>query len=146
MSEQTAKKELVPYEHHAKYYETDQMGCVHHSNYLRWMEEARLDLMEQIDLSYKRMEEMQIISPVLSASLEYKSMVRFDDTVVIETKITRYNGVKLDVEYTMKDKISGEVRTLAKSSHCFLTKEGKPLSLKRTYPEIDKILSEYLSV
>lgn len=146
MSEQTAKKELAPYEHHAKYYETDQMGCVHHSNYLRWMEEARLDLMEQIDLSYKRMEEMQIISPVLSASLEYKSMVRFDDTVVIETKITRYNGVKLDVEYTMKDKISGEVRTLAKSSHCFLTKEGKPLSLKRTYPEIDKILSEYLSV
>lgn len=146
MSEQTAKKKLVPYEHHAKYYETDQMGCVHHSNYLRWMEEARLDLMEQIDLSYKRMEEMQIISPVLSASLEYKSMVRFDDTVVIETKITRYNGVKLDVEYTMKDKISGEVRTLAKSSHCFLTKEGKPLSLKRTYPEIDKILSEYLSV
>lgn len=146
MSEQTAKKELVPYEHHAKYYETDQMGCVHHSNYLRWMEEARLDLMEQIDLSYRRMEEMEIISPVLSASLEYKSMVRFDDTVVIETKITRYNGVKLDVEYTMKDKISGEVRTLAKSSHCFLTKEGKPLSLKRTYPEIDKILSEYLSV
>ena len=36
---------LKDYEHNAKYYETDQMGCVHHSNYIRWMEEARVDLM-----------------------------------------------------------------------------------------------------
>ena len=36
------------YEHHAQYYETDQMGCVHHSNYIRWMEEARVNLMEQM--------------------------------------------------------------------------------------------------
>ena len=30
---------LRPYEHHAKYYETDQMGIIHHSNYVKWMEE-----------------------------------------------------------------------------------------------------------
>ena len=35
---------IRPYEHHAKYYETDQMGIVHHSNYIRWFEEARCDL------------------------------------------------------------------------------------------------------
>ena len=39
---------LKDYEHNAKYYETDQMGCVHHSNYIRWMEEARVDLMDQM--------------------------------------------------------------------------------------------------
>ena len=80
---------IRPYEHHAKYYETDQMGIIHHSNYIKWMEEARMDLMEQIGLSYKQMEEMEIISPVLSVSCEYHSMVHFDDTVVIETKITK---------------------------------------------------------
>ena len=37
---------IRPYEHHAKYYETDQMGIIHHSNYIKWMEEARMDLME----------------------------------------------------------------------------------------------------
>ena len=42
---------IHPYEHNAKYYETDQMGIIHHSNYIRWMEEARLDLMEQVGLS-----------------------------------------------------------------------------------------------
>lgn len=53
---------IRPYEHHAKYYETDQMGIIHHSNYIKWMEEARMDLMEQIGLSYKEMEAMEIIS------------------------------------------------------------------------------------
>lgn len=66
---------IRPYEHHAKYYETDQMGIIHHSNYVKWMEEARLDLMDQIGLNYRQMEDMEIISPVLSISVEYHSMV-----------------------------------------------------------------------
>ena len=66
---------IRPYEHHAKYYETDQMGIIHHSNYIKWMEEARMDLMEQIGLSYKEMEAMEIISPVLSVSCEYHSIL-----------------------------------------------------------------------
>ena len=126
-----------PYEHHAKYYETDQMGIIHHSNYVKWMEEARMDLMEQIGLSYKQMEAMEIISPVLSISVEYHSMVHFDDTVVIQTKLVKYNGVKMELEYVMKDKETGELRTTAKSSHCFLNRSGKPISLKRAYPELD---------
>ena len=85
---------IRPYEHHAKYYETDQMGIIHHSNYVKWMEEARLDLMDQIGLNYKQMEQMEIISPVLSIEVNYHSMVRFDDTVVIQTKLIKYNGIK----------------------------------------------------
>ena len=134
---------IRPYEHHAKYYETDQMGIIHHSNYIKWMEEARMDLMEQIGLSYKQMEEMEIISPVLSVSCEYHSMVHFDDTVVIETKITKYNGIKMDVEYQMTDKETGELRTTAKSSHCFLNRSVRPISLKRSYPEIDTKFFEF---
>ncbi len=128
---------IKPYEHHAKYYETDQMGIIHHSNYIKWMEEARMDVLEQIGLSYKQLEEMEIISPVLSVQITYHSMVHFDDVVIIESKIKYYNGIKLEMEYTMKDKETGELRTTATSSHCFLTRAGKPISLKRSYPEID---------
>lgn len=134
---------LHPYEHHTKYYETDQMGIIHHSNYVKWMEEARMNLLEQIGLSYKEMEAMEIISPVLTISVEYRSMVHFDDTVVIETKITEYNGIKLGLEYVMYDKKTGEVRATAQSSHCFLTRSGKPISLKRTYPELDTKFFEF---
>ena len=134
---------IRPYEHHAKYYETDQIGIIHHSNYIRWMEEARMDLMEQIGLSYKGMEGMEIISPVLSVSCEYKSMVHFDDTVVIEAKIAEYNGIKMKMEYRMTDKKTGELRTLAVSEHCFLNRSGKPISLKRSYPELDTKFFEF---
>ena len=128
---------VKPYEHNVKYYETDQMGIVHHSNYIRWMEEARMDLMDQMGFSYKQMEEMEIISPVLSIAVEYHSMVHFDDTVVIQTKLVKYNGIKMEVEYVMTDKETGELRTTARSSHCFLNRSGKPISLKRSYPELD---------
>lgn len=134
---QPDRLKIRPYEHHAKYYETDQMGIIHHSNYVRWMEEARMDLMAQIGLNYKEMEKMEIISPVISIEVTYQSMVRFDDTVVIVPKLVKYNGIKMEVEYTMYDKETGEIRTTAKSSHCFLNAAGKPISLKRSYPELD---------
>ena len=138
-----AELKMRRYEHHAKYYETDQMGIIHHSNYVKWMEEARLDLMDQIGLNYKQMEEMEIISPVLSISVDYHSMVRFDDTVIIQTKLVKYNGIKMEVEYVMTDKATGELRTTARSSHCFLNRSGKPISLKRSYPEIDTKFFEF---
>lgn len=128
---------IVPYEHHAKYYETDQMGIIHHSNYVRWMEEARMDLMDQIGLNYKQMEQIEIISPVLSIEVNYHSMVHFDDVVVIHTKLVKYNGIRMEVEYVMTDRETGELRATGKSSHCLLNRSGKPISLKRSYPELD---------
>ena len=90
------------------------------------------------------MEEMEIISPVLSVSCEYHSMVHFDDTVVIETKITKYNGIKMEVEYRMTDKATGRASHYRQqSSHCFLNRSGRPISLKRSYPEIDTKFFEY---
>ena len=41
------KKEIIPYTRKVAYYETDQMGIVHHSNYIRWFEEARIDFLSQ---------------------------------------------------------------------------------------------------
>ncbi|MCI8327344.1 MAG: acyl-CoA thioesterase [Lachnospiraceae bacterium] len=134
--EQLKQKKIKPYEHKAKYYETDQMGIIHHSNYIRWMEEARMDLMDQMGYSYKQLEEAEVVSPVLSVECQYKSMVRFHDTVVIETKLSHYDGIRMTLHYRMTDKETGELRTLAKSEHCFL-RAGKPISLKRSYPELD---------
>ena len=65
---------MIPdYEHYTQYYETDQMGCVHHSNYIRWMEEARVFLMEQMGCSYRAMEEAGILSPVLEVSCKVRA-------------------------------------------------------------------------
>lgn len=128
---------MQAYEHQAQYYETDQMGIIHHSNYIRWFESARIWYMNQIGVDYRDMEESGIISPVLSVQCTYKSMVHFGDVVQIIPKVEKYNGVKLELSYQVLDKQSGELRTTGTSSHCFLDKDGRPLSLKKVSPVFD---------
>ena len=135
---------LKDYEHNAKYYETDQMGCVHHSNYIRWLEEARMDLMEQMGCGYRAMEEAGVYSPVLEVSCRYKTMVRFGDTVRIHAWIKEYNGIRMTIGYRMYDTATGELRTEGESAHCFLAKDGRPVSLKRSYPDWDGLFREML--
>ena len=129
------------YHHKAQYYETDQMGIIHHSNYIRWFEEARVDLMEQIGFGYKKMEECGIGSPVLSVSCRYKSMTRFFDEVIILPKVETYTGVKLSLSYSVLDAVTRELRAEGESSHCFLNQQGRPISLKKVLPDIHALFS-----
>lgn len=124
------------YEHEAQYYETDQMGIIHHSNYLRWFESARIQFLKEIGIDYAKCEEMGFISPVMEVSCTYKSMVHFGDTVRIDTRFEEYTGAKFYVTYEVRDKATGELRTTGRSKHCFTDKEGKPISLKRVYPKL----------
>ena len=130
---------MKPYEHSTQYYETDQMGIIHHSNYIRWFESARIDFLRQAGVDYAAMEREGIISPVLAVSCEYKAMVHFGDVVLIETVVCSYNGVKLCLSYTVRDKETGEIRTTGESSHCFLNSEGRPVSLKKTAPHFHEV-------
>lgn len=125
-----------PYQHQTQYYETDQMKIIHHSNYIRWFEEARIDFMDQMGLSYAEMEKRGIIVPVLSIAADYKSMVTFGQKVLIDVKVDTYNGVKMGLSYTVVDLETNELRTTGSSLHCFLNEEGRPLSLRRVAPEI----------
>lgn len=134
---------FVPYRHKVQYYETDTMKIVHHSNYVRWMEEARVDMLEQMGIGYDVMEKAGILSPVLSVKCEYKSMTRFPDTVEISVRLVRYTGVKFELSYRICDVKTGELRTLCESSHCFIDESGKPISLRRKFPEWDKIFLSF---
>jgi acyl-CoA thioester hydrolase len=132
------------YEHKTQYYETDQMGIIHHSNYIRWFEEARIDMMEQIGMGYAEMEAKGMIIPVLEVSCEYKKMTRFGETVVIYTKFTDFTGLKFSFEYEIKEKKSGELRCTGRTRHCFLNKEGRPMNLKKTFPDVYNLLMKEL--
>lgn len=133
------------YEHKVQYYETDQMGIVHHSNYIRWFEEARVDVLDQIGIGYKKMEEAGVISPVLEVHAAYKTMTHFGDTVKIEASVQKYNGIILEIAYEVRDKKTEEIRCTGSSRHCFLDRQGKPVSLKKSYPEMDEGMKMLLS-
>lgn len=127
------------YEHKVHYYETDQMKIVHHSNYVRWFEEARLDWMEQLGIGYDQMEKDGIISPIVEVNVKYKTMTRFGDTVVLELNIESYNGVKFVIGYVVRDKVTGEVRCTGSTMSCFMNEEGMLISLKRGYEKYDQL-------
>ncbi len=131
------------YVHKVQYYETDQMKIVHHSNYIRWFEEARTDWMEKIGFSYARMEEEGLLVPVLSVECEYKSMTKYGETVRIELDVTNFTGVRMTVRYHVYDAETDALRAVGQTKHAFINKDYRPLSVKRRYPDIYAlILSE----
>lgn len=133
---------MTEYTHRVQYYETDKMGIAHHSNYIRWFEEARLDYMDKIGLPYKVMEDMGYMCPVLSVACEYKKSVTFDDKVKIITKLTDYGNVRHSFSYSVINAETGELCATGSTSHCLLTDTGKVTSLKRKHPELfDKFVA-----
>lgn len=133
------------YRHKVQYYETDQMGIVHHSNYIRWFEEARMAFLEQMGITYQQMEEMGIFSPVLSVEADYLRMVRYGTSVLIRTMVEEYNGIKLAVSYQVMDKSTGMIHCKGITRHCFLNEKGRPIYLKKNYPEIHKLFERELA-
>ena len=133
------------YEHYAQYYETDKMNVVHHSNYIRWFEEARVDFMNAVGLPYDKMEESGIMMPVLSVDCKYISPVRFGDTVIIETAVTLFKGIKIQMSYKVRDKQTGELRTVGSTSHCFTNTSLKPVRIQKLSPETAKIFTDLLT-
>ena len=126
---------MKPYVHTVQYYETDKMGITHHSNYIRWMEEARVDFLKQEGLDYAGLEEEGIVSPTIEVNCKYKKSTTFPDTIQITVHVRAFNGVKLFLVYEMK---TDDQKTVAEaeSVHCFLNKEGKPVRMEKEYPAL----------
>ena len=71
------------YEHRVQYYETDRMGITHHSNYIRWMEEARVAFLDGTGWDLARLESLGIVSPVVAVECRYKQTTTFPETIWI---------------------------------------------------------------
>ncbi|MBQ4512555.1 MAG: acyl-CoA thioesterase [Anaerolineaceae bacterium] len=127
------------YKHTVKYYETDRMGFTHHSNYIRWMEEARIDFMDKLGWSYQRFEDEGLISPVIAVECKYKKPTTFPEIILIEVSIAEFRSIKLRINYVMKNE-EGVIVCEGASEHCFLNKEGKLVRIDKDYPEFAKLL------
>lgn len=125
-----------------QYYETDKMGITHHANYIHWMEEARIRFLDTIGYGYAKLESDGIISPVIGLECKYQRSTTFDDEVEIEVKVEEFKGVRLIIGYTMQNRATGETVFTGKSMHCFVDANGRPVALRRQFPDFDKVLKE----
>jgi len=134
---------MSPYIHRVHYYETDRMGVTHHSNYIRMMEEARVDFMEQLGWPYAKMEELGVMSPVTAVNLKYHAPTTFDDRVAIRVRVKAFDGVRLTIGYEMTKEGGAPVTVLSgESEHVFLNAQGRFVRLKRELPEFFQLLTE----
>ena len=128
------------YEHMVHYYETDQMKVVHHSNYIRWMEEARTALLKEIGWPFDMLEKNGLISPVVDVNCKYMKSMHYDDVVEMHTRILEFTGIRLHVGYEFYNKATGELCAKGDSTHCFIDPDGRPVIVKKIYPEFHELL------
>ena len=126
------------FERKINYYETDKMGIVHHSNYIRFLEESRCYWLEEIDMPFSVLEENGITIPVLGVNCTYKHHVTFADTILIRPFVKEYSGVRMTIGYDVTDKKTGETVIIAETKHCFTDKNLKPINLKKYNVEFSK--------
>ena len=127
------------YTHRIKYYETDKMGLTHQSNYIRFMEEARVELLRSWGLDWAALEKEGILSAVTAISGSYKNSSVFDDLLRIRVFLEEYTGIRMTFRYEMT-KEDGRIVFEGTSEHCFLNSEGRPLRLKKERPDLNELL------
>lgn len=137
--------ELKPFIRKTNYYETDQMGIIHHANYIRYFEEARCHLLEQLGYGYQKCVEAGIDFALLGLSCEYKSMVRYGDTVEIHMAIAELTPARVAIRYEIRDAQTGELRTTGETRHCaFDGRRQRPVAIKRTLPQLYALFQQLL--
>ena len=132
---------MSTYKHTIQYYETDKMGITHHSNYIRFMEEARIQFLKEAGWPYDKLEEEGVISPVVGVTCDYKKNTTFPDELEITVTVLEVSPVKFKFGYTMT--VAETIVCTATSTHCLLSKEGRPISIQKQYPEFYDCLLQY---
>lgn len=136
---------LTPYTRSVQYYETDAMAIVHHSNYIRWFEEARVDFMRKMGYPYERVAQEGLDFPLYHADCQYKSPARFADVLKITVKITELTHAKMTVEYEIVNTENGQLLTTGATKHYFYDSGRKRLvSLKKACPELFELFVKHM--
>lgn len=134
------------YSRDVNYYETDRMGVIHHSNYLRILEEARMAWMEENLIPYPEIENRGIIVPFTESNATFISFLRFGDTFRVDMELVRFTGLRMVFRYRVYNETTGELCHKAETVHYTTTREDyKPTSVKRTHPDLFEALKALVS-
>ena len=129
-----------------RYVETDQMGIVHHSNYYAWFEVGRTEYITGIGMTYKEMEEENIMLPVVESSCRYMEGAKNEDILIIQTYIKELNGAKVIFNYNVVRVIDGKILAKGSTIHAFVNEKFRIINLKKANTDIwsrfQKLLKE----
>lgn len=126
-----------------RYNETDQMGVIYHSNYFVWYEVGRTDFLEKFSMSYKDMEEMGVMLPVIEVNCKYKVSAKYADKLMVKTVIENLTPVRIKFSYIIERETDNVLISEGFTEHVFSsTLNGKPINLKKKYPDLFELLEK----
>lgn len=128
----------------ARYAETDQMGIVHHSNYPVWFEAGRTDFLKKAGMSNSEIEATGILLPLSHMECTFKNPARYEDEIVVKTKIRKLTCVRIEFDYEIINGRDEKPLALGATSHAWTDKHLKPLNIKKRLPELCRSLEESL--
>lgn len=108
-----------------RYAETDMMGVVYHGNYLPWFEVGRTNLLKELGLPYRRLEEDGFRLPVLEVSARYLRPAVYDDTVTVVTRLHDRPLLRIRLDYEVRR--GEELLATGHTVHAFIDREGRPV-------------------
>jgi acyl-CoA thioester hydrolase len=120
-----------------RYAETDQMGVVYHANYLVWFEVGRVELMRQQGLSYKDLEaEDQVGIAVVEATVRYKAPARYDDELIVKTRVVGLRGSIIRFGYQIVRVAEGTLLCEGETVHMAVGRDMKRKPMPKRYAEL----------
>lgn len=111
------------------YSQTDRMGFVYYANYLVWFEIGRTELLRDLNVTYKDIEDNGILLPVVKSECSYKSPAKYDDVITIQTKISEISKIGLTFSYTIIRPKDNKLIADGITKHIFVNKDGKILKI-----------------
>jgi acyl-CoA thioester hydrolase len=127
-----------------RYQETDQMGVVYHANYLVWFEIGRTDFIRQLGVTYAELETKGLLLPVVEANCKYRRPAKYDDDIVIRTRISELKGARLTFGYEAVRKEDQLLLAEGFTMHVFTSPEFRPVNLRGTNPEVFDLLQQHV--
>lgn len=120
-----------------RYAETDQMGVVHHANYLIWMEVGRTNLIKDMGYTYAGLEAQGYLAPVIDVSIQYKAAMKYGQTATIRTWVESHKGLRTVYGYEVAHE-DGTIAVTGTTEHVLVKKETfRPIALRKVDPEWD---------
>lgn len=134
------------YEHRlrARYAETDQMGVIYHANYFNWFEIGRTEMIRELGIPYRSLEESGLLLPVVDLDAKFIKPAYYDDQICIRTRITDASQIRISFEvHIVREATEEENEQLlvtGHTKHVWLNRSWKPVRIDREAPELYALL------
>lgn len=146
-----------------RYQESDQMGVVYHANYLNWFEIGRTEMIRELGITYRSMEEQGVLLPVTDLDMKFSQPARYDDEITIFTRMTSFSKLRIKYAYEVRrlsaeerggwdamacaegQELPGELLVSGSTSHVWVSREWQPVRLDKSAPELYAALERALA-